>query len=119
MATYRTLVSLYLPGDVWVDAGTVISDQPGAGVPIPAGWPPPTGAVQPLDADATQKLWQQGPRGQSDAEIGRAGFMNGQRWSNIAVAAATTYWVRADPKNVAAGFVLHGGGENHGVFPQV
>src|SRR5262245_59545427 len=118
MAQWRALVDLYLPGDRYVQAGSTFSDS-GVGALVPSNWPPPTGAVQPLDPDATQKLWAQGPRGQSDAEISRQSFMNGRRWSDVFVPAATTYWVRANPKNAAAGFVLKGGGENYGVFPQV
>jgi len=118
MATYRALTDLYLASGVYVQAGTTFSDS-GPGALIPTNWQPPTNAVDPIDPDAVQRYWQVGPRGMSDAEPYRAVFTNSARWLDVAVPAPATYWIRANPQNAAAGFVLNGMGSNYGVHPQV
>jgi hypothetical protein len=103
MARYRALTDLYMPSGVYVQAGTEFD--------APLEWPPPTHAVQPLDPDAIERYWQEGPR-LSDVEIWRQCFTNCARWSDVPVRPATTWWVK-----VPKGYVLHGGGENRGVQP--
>jgi hypothetical protein len=103
MARFQALTDIYLPTGVYIQAGTSFD--------APAGWPPPTHAVQPLDPDAMQAYWQVGPRF-SDVEIWRQCFTNGARWSDVPVKPATTWWVKVGDQ-----YVLHGGGENYGPRP--
>src|SRR6516225_9222179 len=99
MATYRTLVPLYLPHDIWVDAGTIISDAPGG--PIPVGWPPPTNAVDPVDGPANTAYQALGPGVNSDAEPykGIGPWWMGQRWTGVPVAKPVHYWKQVPGTN--------------------
>ena len=106
MPRWRALTDLTLPDGVYVQAGTSFD--------APLEWHPPTNAVQPLDPDATERYWHEGPRGMSDAEPYRARFTNCARWSDVPVFPPTTYWVPS-----GKGFILVGGGENYGVHDPV
>ena len=77
MPRWRALTDLTLPDGVYIQAGTSFD--------APLEWHPPTNAVQPLDPDATESYWQEGPRGMSDAEPYRARFTNCARWSDVPV----------------------------------
>lgn len=118
MATYRCLVDLFLPAPEcrYVQAGDIVADEPNAVNAIPVGWRPPTHAVSPLDPDATQRYWLEGPR-LSDCQPWQAAFLSGNRWSGQPVPPPSTYWVRANPKNREAGYVLSGAGSNYGPQP--
>jgi hypothetical protein len=104
MARFLALSDLYMPDGSYVQAGTSFI--------APIGWPPPTNAVTPLDPDATQQLWNQGPRGCSDAEISRATFTNSGRWTGVPIPGSSVQWVK-----VSGGFILSG--TNLGVHPAV
>ena len=62
MAAYRALMDLSTP--IYITAGTVFSDgvtsAPGVPQLAPPGWPPPP-AVEPIDGDALQQFFAQGP----------------------------------------------------------
>jgi hypothetical protein len=104
---FRALTDLYLNTGVYVQAGTVFD--------APSEYPPPTNAVDPLDAAAVQAYHDVGPRGCSDAEWRRAIFTNGQRWSDIPVPPPATQWLPIDPTKPGLGFTL-GSGD---VFPPI
>jgi hypothetical protein len=104
MARFLALSDLYMRDGSYIQAGTSFI--------APIGWPPATNAVSPLDPDATQQLWNQGPRGCSDAEPWRALFTNGGRWTGIPVPGPAVQWVRS-----GGGFILTG--TNLGVHPIV
>jgi hypothetical protein len=106
---FRALTDLYLNDGSYIQAGQTFT--------APANYPPPTNAVQPLDPDATQALWNVGPKGMLDAQPYQAQFTNGARWSDIPVPPATIYWVPVNVKNPGLGFVLTGGGSNLGPKP--
>ena len=105
MARYRALTDLTLPDGFYIQAGTEFD--------APADWKPCTHACQPLDPDAIEAYWNQGPC-LSDVEPWRACFTNGARWTGVPVPPPTTWWIKA-----GSGYVLHGGGENRGVHPPV
>src|SRR5262249_18364835 len=103
MARYRALTDIFTPAPEcrYAQAGDILSDE-GDGVPIPQGWRPPTHAVQPLNPDATERYWQEGPRF-SAVEMWRATFTNSNRWADKPVAGPTTWWVPVDPKRPGKG----------------
>jgi hypothetical protein len=107
MPRFQALTDLTLPGGSYIQAGTVFD--------APPGWPPPTNAVTPLDPDATQLLWNQGPRGMSDAECWRALFTNSGRWTGLPVPGPSVYWVNVGRES----FILTGGGGNLGPHDRV
>jgi hypothetical protein len=86
MARYQACTDLYLPTGDYIQAGMSFV--------APVGWRPPTNAVNPLDAEAQDLYWNEGPRGYSDAEPYRALFTNGARWSDVFVAPLTAQWVK-------------------------
>lgn len=102
MARYRALTDLYMPSGDYIQAGTEFD--------APADWRCPTHAVDPIGAEAMEAYWQERPR-LSDVEPWRAVFTNGQRWSDVRVSGATTYWIK-----VPGGYVLKGQ-EARGVQP--
>lgn len=67
-AKYLLLVDHYLATG-YTQAGTVVTE----GVQIPVGWLP-TLAVDPLNTSAVLAFWNNGPRGQQDAEKARDFF---------------------------------------------
>jgi hypothetical protein len=105
---FRALTDLYMPDGRYIQAGSVFD--------APAGWPPPTHAVMPLDPDATQAYWAQGPRF-NYVEAWRQTFTNSARWSDVPVPPPTTWWTPVDPKNPSKGYVLSGAGSNYGPRP--
>lgn len=110
MPKWIALTDLTLPGPLerYIQAGETFD--------APLDWKPPTNGVQPLDPGAAFAYWQEGPRGMSDAEINRATYTNGQRWTGQVVPPATTRWVRVG-KSDANGFILSGAGSNYGPRP--
>ena len=121
MARYRCLTDLFLPAPDcrYAMAGDILSDSGDAGaIPIPAGWSPPTHAVDPQTSDAVQKYWQTGPKGLTDASVWQATFTNSARWSGVPVFAPAVYWVRAGITN-DKGFILTGAGAALGVHVPV
>jgi len=111
MATYRAIVDLYLPGDIYCQAGSLLSDAvplPAGYLPIPMNWPPPTGGVDCLDGDAQTKLFLQGPRGMSSAEPHLSATANGSRWSNQVVGPPSIFWKAAVGPIGQPGFSLNG-----------
>jgi len=95
MAKYRCLTDLFLPapGCQYAQAGDILSDvvpTPAGFIPIPSNWVPPL-SVDPIDSGAIQSFWNAGPR--SSAWSGYTGMMSGNRWSGIAVAPPSVYWV--------------------------
>lgn len=96
MSDYRALADLYLPNGRYAMANDVLSDSgtPGS-VPVPIGWIPATGAVDPLTSDAVQALWNVGPTNMANAEIGRQTFIV-SRWSGTPYSAPSVYWKRLD-----------------------
>jgi hypothetical protein len=94
MPRWRALTDLYLVTG-YVQAGTTFE--------MPLEWHPPTHAVQPLDPDAIERYWQEGPR-LSDVEPWRACYANSARWTGVPVPAPTTYWIKSGSDQ----YVLHG-----------
>jgi hypothetical protein len=95
VGTYRALVDLWLPGNLYVLAGDTINDTgSGPGWPVPSGWILPCHAVDPLDGDAVTKVWKAGPQlseGQPFAALGPYG--NAARWvGGNRQPAAAVYW---------------------------
>jgi hypothetical protein len=86
MATYQACTDLFLPDGRLIQAGTTFV--------VPAGWRPPTNAVNPIDQPAKDAYWNEGPRGCDSAEPFRALFTNGSRWSDVAVAPLAAQWVK-------------------------
>lgn len=94
MATYQALVDISV-GSVYIEAGTTFTDV-GPGAAVPSTYIPPCHAVNPLDADALNKIWLTGPQ-LSEVEPWRAIFPWGQwgsRWSGRAGVAPTIWWYR-------------------------
>jgi hypothetical protein len=116
MPQYRALVDLFvMPGSIYVQAGSIISNAPGD--VLPANWTPPAGSVDPIDTQAIQNFWTAGPAGMSSADHGTAQlgpWWSGQRWTGIAISPPSVYWVPAP-----GGFKLTGGGASLGVHPPV
>jgi hypothetical protein len=108
---FRALTDLYLNTGVYVQAGQVFT--------APAGYPPPTNGVDPLDPDAIQAYFNVGPRGMRDAEPYRAQFTNSARWSDLPVPPASTQWKPVDPKKPWLGYTLSGLGGNLGTYPAI
>jgi hypothetical protein len=107
MATYRAICDIWLPNNTYAQAGDIISDVAGAGVPIPVGWTPCLG-VDPQDSAAQQAFFNAGPGSSGQAEHGALSTVfAGNRWSGINVAAPQIYWKPAVQGGVS-GFVLHG-----------
>ena len=81
MAPYRLLTDHYI-GGVYLQAGTTVTE----GVEVPSGWLPSI-ATDPIDNDAINKFFAEGPRGQSDAEPNRSlgPWFSGTRWSGIGI----------------------------------
>lgn len=104
MPKYRALTDLCL----W--DGRIV--QAGESFEAPESYPPPTHAVQPLDGEAMDRYWQEGPR-LSDVEIWRAVFTNSARWTGLPVPPPTTWWVK-----VKEGYVLKGA-EDRGAKPNM
>jgi hypothetical protein len=97
MATYRTLCQCFVVNGI-VEANTILSDAvsaPPNSVGIPTNWVPPSGAVEPLDADAQQKYWNAGPGAAGQAVQGLTLGPSGL-WSAFAgpVAPPQVYWVK-------------------------
>jgi hypothetical protein len=108
---FRALTDLYLSDGRVIQAGQTFT--------APAGWVPASN-VDPLTPDAVQAFWNAGPAGCMDAEWRRCLFTNGQRWSDVPVAAPATQWLPADPTKPWLGFKLGGTlGGNLGVHPVV
>ena len=82
MATYRLLEDHFVAraGGTFLSAGAVVT----TGVELPNGWVP-TPNVDPLDSDAVNTFYEQGPV--------QPGLVRMQ-WSTIAVPPPTTYWTR-------------------------
>jgi hypothetical protein len=108
---FRALTDLYLSDGRVIQAGQTFT--------APAGYPPPTNAVDPLTPDAVQAYFNVGPRGLQDAEISRATFIYSQRWADVRVAPPVTYWRPVDPTKPWLGFTLSGPGSNYGTFPAI
>jgi hypothetical protein len=102
MPRWRALTDLTLPSGDYVQAGAKYQTD--------ANYHPPTHACQPLDSEAMDRYWQEGPR-LSDVEPWRAVFTNGARWTGIPVSPPTTWWIKA-----GSGYVLKGS-EARGVRP--
>jgi hypothetical protein len=102
MPRYRALTDLTLPSGVYIQAGTEFE--------VGADYPPPTHACDPLDPEALQLYWNQGPR-LSDVEPWRAVFTNSARWTGLPVPPATVWWIKE-----GSGYVLKGS-ESLGVRP--
>ena len=65
MATYTAMTDLWLPGQIYAPALSVLSDAvptPQGMLPIPTSWIPPAQAVNPADSDALNKYFAAGPR---------------------------------------------------------
>jgi len=110
IATYRCIADCYVPPGGYCFAGQILADDgtPGA-IPIPVGWQPGTGYVDPISSDAISNYWNVGPRGQ-DAEPNKWSYPHGwARWSNVAYSAAVHYWVP-----IGGGQFLVKGAENLG-----
>jgi len=91
-----------------LDRADGVTPAPPGVLPVPPTWPPPTGAVDPLDGDAQTKLFLQGPRGMSSAEPHLSATMNGSRWSNQVVGKPSVFWVAAVGPQGQPGFSLNG-----------
>jgi hypothetical protein len=112
MAQYRSLVDIYTPDGHYAEASQILSDQGGANtIPIPTGWIPATGAVDPITPDAVQNYWQAGPAGANDAEPHRQQFIV-SKWSGRQYAPPAIYWTRHD----ASSFILTGAGASLGIY---
>jgi hypothetical protein len=115
MASYVALADLYLPGDLFVQAGATLSDSNAPGsLPIPVGWLPPSGAVDPIDTQAVQNYFNAGPGAASSAQpyqVLLPGYCGGMRWTGQAIPSPIHVWYR-----VPHGFALKGG-ESLGVWP--
>jgi len=65
MTQYVAMTDLWLPGNIYAPALSVLSDvipTPAGMLPIPVGWPPPCQAVSPADSAALTAVFNQGPR---------------------------------------------------------
>jgi hypothetical protein len=88
MASYRLLVDHFVGGH-YLEAGTIAVE----GIDLPLGWIPSL-SVDPLDADAVQKFWNQVPGPiLSDSEFAWPG---GSRRSIGFKPAPVTYWKKID-----------------------
>jgi hypothetical protein len=88
MASYRLLAPHFV-GDRYFEADSIVVE----GVDLPLGWIPSL-SVDPLDADAAQKFWNQVPGPMlSDSEFAWPG---GSRWSIGSKPAPATYWKKID-----------------------
>ena len=94
MARYQACSDLYMPDGTYIQAGTTFDG--------PEGWKPPCHAVNFLDGDGAQALWNVGPMF-SEVEPFRALYTNGGRWTGVPVPGMTAQWVR-----VPEGYVLKG-----------
>src|SRR5215831_2992684 len=64
MAQYVAQTDLWLPGQIYAPANSVLSDvipTPAGMLPIPVGWIPPAQAVSPSDGDALNRVFNAGP----------------------------------------------------------
>src|SRR5262245_29111367 len=102
MAVYRALYDLTLPGDIYINAGDTFN--------APASWIPPPGAVDPQDSQALADYFAAGPGTLQSAEpnMGKAPWLNGQRWTGQPVAPPVHYWTRVpgNPKQSQLGFQI-------------
>lgn len=92
---FQALTDLTLPTGDYVQAGTTFNG--------PAGYKPPTNAVNPLDSEAVEAYRAEGPRGCDDAEKWRALFTNTNRWVGLSVPGPALQWVRSGKTWVLTG----------------
>jgi hypothetical protein len=97
---YRALGDILLPGNVYVESGTIFTG--------PSGWIPSI-SVDPIDDNAIQAYWNAGPAGMGNADMvsayGAWGTWN--RRSGVFVQVASIRWVPAGEDM----FILTGDGE--------
>jgi hypothetical protein len=110
VAQYRVIADCYVLGG-YAFAGSVLDDSGGVNtIPIPVGWRPSAGAVDPISSDAINAYWNEGPRGMNDAEPNRWNYPWGWfRFTGVAYAPAVHYW-----RSIGGGQFVLNGAENLG-----
>jgi hypothetical protein len=85
---FRALEDLWLPGNIFIEAGTIFTGPP--------GWIPAV-AVDPIDEVAIQAYWNLGPVTAAQSEPGVALFPLGptSKRAGVVVEKPDVYWVRA------------------------
>jgi hypothetical protein len=110
MATYRVMSPIFVNGRL-IEAGQVVSDT-GLGALLPANFVP-SGACDPMDADAIQKFWNVGPREMdwANASVTQGTWgTQGGRWTGVTIAPPTIYWTPFRNPNPNNEFILTGVG---------
>jgi hypothetical protein len=97
MATYLCQTDLFLPGAIFADAGSFLSDAiptPAGMLPIPTSYIPPAQAVSPSDADALAKVFAAGPHLDSVEGWRALGPWNyaSSRFTGMSGYHPSTYW---------------------------
>jgi hypothetical protein len=107
MAQYRCIADIYTPDGHYASAGDILSDvvpSPNT-IPIPVGWIPPAGAVDPIDADAVAAYTAAGVQGQQGTEPNRPIYPWGwNRWAGVAYSPPAYRWQQVGPDS----FILTG-----------
>ena len=114
MAQYKVIADVALPDGQYAFAGSVIADDGTANsIPIPVGYSPTTGALDPITSDAITAVWNVGPQGQNDAEPNKWIYPFGwNRWQGVAYAKPVHYW-----RSVGGNLFVLNGAENLGARP--